>query len=147
MHKKHKQHKKNETLLIDINNNNNTEFYTKEMTKKMDICFTFISGYAVYGGKIVVKIVTFVIQVSGVYLMWILLHYFASQLYVKLCTPNDFVGLLMSPFLTSTPYCQGLRWLIYNGASMINNMWIVLATWFCANIFILHNANVQVNNT
>jgi hypothetical protein len=40
-------------------------------------------------------------------------------------------------------------WVIYNGAIMINNMWIVLATWLCANVFILNNIvdNHNNNNT
>ena len=125
------------TTNIDTNNTN--------MNTKPKI-YEISCDIIIYCGKVIVKMIKFFIQVSGVYLMWILLHYFASQLYVKLCTPSDIFGLLMSPFLSSTPYCQGLRWVIYNGAVMINNMWIVLATWLCANVFILNNIVDNNNN-
>lgn len=131
---------------VFINNSNIVHSDMPVKKSKTNFYFTIVSEYVIYGGKVVIKIIQIVVQVSGIYLMWILLHYFASQLYVKLCTPSNFVGLLLSPFLTSTPYCQGLRWMIYNGAGMINNMWIVIATWFCANIFILNN-NASVSNT
>jgi hypothetical protein len=51
----------------------------------------------------------------------------------------------MSPFLTATPHCQGLRWVIYNGANIINNMWIVVGTWLCANIMGLNNDSQRDN--
>jgi hypothetical protein len=101
--------------------------------------FTIIINYIVYSGKIIFQFIVITIQLSKIYLMWILLHYFASHLYVKLCTPSNLWGFFMTPFLTSTPYCQGLRWVIYNGANMINHMWIILATWLCTNVFILKN--------
>ena len=67
--------------------------------------------------------------VSGIYLAWICLHYFASHLYVKFCVPSTIMGFILSPFMTATPHCQGLRWVVYNAANMINNMWIVCGTW------------------
>jgi len=78
------------------------------------------------------------INVSGIYLMWIFLHYLASHLYVKLCVPNTIIGFLLSPFMTATPHCQGLRWIVYNAANMINNMWIVLGTWICSTLLIVN---------
>jgi len=76
------------------------------------------------------------INVSGIYLLWIFLHYFASHLYVKLCVPNTIVGFLLSPFMIATPHCQGLRWIVYNAANMINNMWIILGAWICSTLLI-----------
>jgi hypothetical protein len=78
-----------------------------------------------------------VFKVSGVYILWILLHYFASHLYIFYCVPNTYIGFFMSPFMTMTPHCQGLRWIIHNGANIIDNMWIILGTWLCTNIFII----------
>jgi hypothetical protein len=75
------------------------------------------------------NIFKFIFGVSGIYLVWICLHYFASHLYVKFCVPSTVVGFLLSPFMTATPHCQGLRWVVYNASNMINNMWIVLGTW------------------
>lgn len=80
------------------------------------------------------RIVKIFLSISGIYFIWILLHYFASHLYVKLCVPNNFFGFVISPFLITTPYCIGLRWLIQTGATSINNMWIIFGTWFCSNI-------------
>lgn len=76
----------------------------------------------------------FIFSVSGVYLLWICLHYFASHLYVKLCVPNTVIGFLMSPFMTATPHCHGLRWVVYNAANMINNMWIICGSFICSTI-------------
>jgi hypothetical protein len=87
-----------------------------------------------------------IIQVSGVYLSWICLHYFASQLYVKLCVPNTIAGFLMSPFMTATPHCQGLRWVVYNAANMINNMWLILGAWICST-FLIINKDITSTST
>jgi len=78
------------------------------------------------------------IRVSGVYLLWIALHYIASHLYIKLCVPNNWYGFIISPFLTATPHCKGLRWIVYNGADMINNMWLIIGSWICSNLFLLN---------
>ena len=85
--------------------------------------------------KIAIRMINAVSKIFGVYFAWIGLHYSASHLYVKLCVPDTLFGFLMSPFMTATPHCQGLRWLVTNGASMINNMWIVLGGWLCSTIF------------
>jgi len=78
------------------------------------------------------KSIKIVINISGIYLLWIFLHYLASHLYVRLCVPSTIVGFLISPFMTATPHCQGLRWIVYNAANMINNMWIILGAWICS---------------
>jgi hypothetical protein len=80
------------------------------------------------------NIFKFIFGVAGIYLMWICLHYFASHLYVKFCVPTTVMGFLLSPFMTATPHCQGLRWVVYNAANMINNMWIVCGTWICSTL-------------
>ncbi len=80
------------------------------------------------------NIFKFIFGVAGIYLMWICLHYFASHLYVKFCVPTTVMGFLLSPFMTATPHCQGLRWVVYNAANMINNMWIVCGAWVCSTL-------------
>jgi hypothetical protein len=70
----------------------------------------------------------------GIYLLWILLHYFASHLYIEYCVPKTWTGLVISPFLTATPHCQGLRWMIYNGGNQINQMWIMIGSWICVKL-------------
>jgi hypothetical protein len=83
------------------------------------------------------KSIKIFINVSGIYLLWIFLHYLAAHLYVKLCVPNTILGFILSPFMTATPHCQGLRWIVYNAANMINNMWIVLGAWICSTLLII----------
>jgi hypothetical protein len=67
--------------------------------------------------------------ITNMYILWIILHYTASHLYIYLCVPKTFWGFIASPFMTITPQCQVLRWIIYNGANMINSMWIILGSW------------------
>ena len=81
--------------------------------------------------------------ISGIYLAWICLHYFASHLYVKFCVPSTLMGFFLSPFMTATPHCQGLRWVVYNAANIINNMWIVCGTWVCSTIL---KINTQITH-
>ena len=73
----------------------------------------------------------------GVYLLWICLHYIASHLYVRMCVPSTVLGFLLSPFMTATPHCQGLRWVVFNAANMINNMWIILGAWIMSNVLVV----------
>ena len=50
----------------------------------------------------------FIFKVSGIYLLWISLHYFSAHLYIKFCVPNTIIGFMMSPFMIMTPHCQNL---------------------------------------
>jgi len=77
------------------------------------------------------------LNVSKFYLCWIIIHYIASHLYIKLCAPLTIYGFIISPFLTLTPHCQAIRWVLYNGAGVINNMWVIFGSWLCANVFLL----------
>lgn len=82
------------------------------------------------------KTVKISFSLYGIYLVWIVLHYGASHLYIEYCVHRTWVGALVSPFLTSTPHCQGLRWLIYNGGNQINNMWVTIGSWVCMKLII-----------
>jgi hypothetical protein len=66
---------------------------------------------------------------SGIYVMWISLHYAAAHLYTTYCVPGTILGFLLSPFTAVLPHCEGLRWLIYYGGNSIIAMWIVLGFW------------------
>jgi hypothetical protein len=128
--------------------NDNEDIFNDEENENYDIVFSksymlkdfynniyhvgvFIFEYTYKGFKLF-------INVSGIYLVWIFLHYISSQLYVKLCVPNTIIGFLISPFMTATPHCQGLRWIIYNAANVINNMWIIFGAWICSTILIIN---------
>ena len=80
------------------------------------------------------QMVSSVIDVAGFYLLWITIHFVAAQLYPLACSPPSITGFLMSPFLVETPWCKGLRWIIGEGANVIQTMWIVLGTWFCSKL-------------
>ena len=92
-------------------------------------------------GHYIYVLIKFFIKISGVYLFWIGLHYGASHLYIHFCVPSNFFGLLISPFMTASPHCQGLRWIIYTGANTINNMWVILGTWLCSYLLSLKTNN------
>ncbi len=114
---------------FERNNDENIDEHTKNHSNYhvfLNKC-NFILSYTF-------KFFKFIFSVTGVYLLWICLHYFASHLYVKLCVPNTVIGFVMSPFMTATPHCQGLRWVVYNAANMINNMWIICGSFICSTI-------------
>jgi len=71
---------------------------------------------------------------SSLYLFWIMLHYFSTQMYVYYCAPRGFYGFLISPFLVAAPHCRAIRWIIHNGGNMVDNMWLILGTWLCSKI-------------
>lgn len=68
-------------------------------------------------------------RLISLYFAWIFLHYIASHLYIKLCTPYTIFGFLTSPFIAPTPQCQALRWVIYHGGNNIVLMWCYVGTW------------------
>ena len=135
----------------DKNEHENTDELTQEEIHELNDIELEITSKAnsfekVYNlminiGSVSVKIIKFLIKTSGVYLLWISLHYFSAQLYIKFCVPNTLVGFIMSPFMISTPHCQGLRWIVYNAANIINNMWILIGAWIYSIIWIFNKEN------
>jgi len=77
-------------------------------------------------------------KISGIYLLWICLHYFSSHLYIKFCVPDNMIGFIMSPFMVATPHCKGLRWVVYNAAGIIDNMWILIGASIYSFIWIIN---------
>jgi hypothetical protein len=71
--------------------------------------------------------VKYMMQVGGIYLVWVLLHYGAAQLYIGYCTPATLWGFVLSPVIAPLPHCALLRWAIYQGGEMINIMWMLLS--------------------
>jgi len=68
-------------------------------------------------------------EAAGVFILWIIIHYIASNLYPKFCTELTFLGFIKSMFVAQAPHCIALRWIIYNGGIAINSMWISIAFW------------------
>ena len=115
---------------------NNNENLNKKNTYNILIsaCYYFL------------KILKIFIRVSGIYLLWIFLHYFSAHLYIKFCVPDTLFGFLMSPFMIATPHCQGLRWIVYNAAGIINNMWILIGAWIYSIIWIFNRDGIEATN-
>jgi hypothetical protein len=82
------------------------------------------------------KSFTIIINITGVYIMWMILHYLSTHIYTELCVPKTITGFFISPFLTTMPHCQCLRWVVYNGGNVINHMWVVIGTWLFSYIMI-----------
>ena len=68
------------------------------------------------------------IQVTHLYILWVALYFIASHLHTQLCVPFTWYGIIMAPIMATTPPCQALRWLIYNGGNSIITMWIITGT-------------------
>jgi hypothetical protein len=128
----------------DINDDeiNNIELDGTSKNNRFDKLYDF----CIDGSLFIFKTLKFLLKVSGIYLLWICLHYFSAHLYVKFCVPNTIVGFIMSPFMIATPHCQGLRWIVYNAANIINNMWIIIGTWLYSIIWIIKTGNNENTN-
>ena len=122
----------------------NTEPDENDVIKTSEICENSFFAYILNNipvilitiGNAIYKVIHITITIYGIYFIWTMLHFCASHLYIKFCVPYSFVGLVVSPFMTATPHCQGLRWLIINGANMINNMWLIIGSWACSILLI-----------
>jgi len=64
----------------------------------------------------------------ALYTGWIIMHYLASHAYSTYCVNWSWYGFLSSPFITSTPVCRGLSWVIYEGSNTISHVWVLIGT-------------------
>lgn len=74
-------------------------------------------------------ILKFIYEVCGIFIFWIIIHFMASNLYHIYCADLSIFGFIKSIFVAQAPHCIAMRWVIYNGGSMINYMWTTLALW------------------
>ena len=74
-------------------------------------------------------------EVTGVFILWIIIHFVASNLYHRFCAELTVYGFIKSIFVAQGPHCIALRWVIYNGGIAINNMWISIGIWFTSKLF------------
>jgi len=124
---------KNELNDIELDRINKTNGFDKLYNLGISCC------------SFILKSTIFLFKISGIYLLWICLHYFSAHLYIKFCVPNSLFGFIMSPFMISTPHCQGLRWIVYNAANIINHMWILIGAWVYSILWIVNNNNNNSN--
>ena len=92
------------------------------------ICLSSEMGFAL-------KMIRIVVEVCGIYLFWIVMHFAAANMYVEFCTHMSLIGFLQSPFLVTAPHCVAIRWVITTGGNVITQMWCVLGTWVIGKIF------------
>lgn len=83
----------------------------------MTLSFTFIS------------ILKSIFSFSKMYILWIIIHYITTNAYTYFCTPNNFWGLVKSPFMVLTPQCYTIDWISRKSRDIINEMWIIIGIW------------------
>ena len=71
----------------------------------------------------------YLFQTCGIYLIWIIIHYSASHLYIEWCVPKTITGFLLSPLIAPMPHCCILRWAINQGGENINIMWMFISLY------------------
>jgi hypothetical protein len=74
-------------------------------------------------------------DIAGIFILWIIIHYCASNLYANYCAELSISGFIKSAFIAQEPHCVAMRWIIYNGGNMINSMWISIAVWVTTKVF------------
>jgi hypothetical protein len=89
--------------------------------------------------EIIKSVASSFVNLFGIYLVWIVIHYGASHLYIKFCVPDGINGFILSPFIAPAPHCQALRWCIYNGGNSISAMWIILGAWILSHLQPIRN--------
>lgn len=82
--------------------------------------------------NVVIDYITPFLQCIGIYLIWVIAHYFAPKLYIYFCVPSTIAGFIMSPFASSMPHCAALRWIINASSESIRSMWVVFGNWLIA---------------
>jgi hypothetical protein len=110
------------------------DYYSDEETR---VCSDIVAMSSPYIWEMAEKgrsCVQYMYGASSLYLFWIMLHYFSTQMYVYYCAPRGLYGFFISPFLVAAPHCRAIRWIIHNGGNMVDNMWIILGTWLCSKI-------------
>lgn len=75
-------------------------------------------------------------NVAGIFILWIVIHYAAANLYARFCAELSFIGFVQSIFIAEAVHCIALRWVIYNGGLIIHTMWISLGIWITGKILI-----------
>jgi hypothetical protein len=78
---------------------------------------------------------------SRLYFLWVLLHYTSSHAYIYFCAPQNFIGLIKSPFMVITPQCHAIDWVQINSRNIVKNMWMTIGMWATTTLFSLFNPN------
>jgi len=76
-----------------------------------------------------------VIEVCGIYVFWMVVHFLSANLYAQYCTHFSTTGAFMSLLQVSSPHCIAFRWGISTGGNVITQMWCILGVWISGKIF------------
>lgn len=77
----------------------------------------------------IMDLIFYGVNAGSCYILWIFLHFAATQLYVKYCVGTTFLDMIYSVLYVPSPHCQGLSWVIFHGSRNISAMWFILGTY------------------
>mgnify|MGYP006104048507 FL=1 len=60
--------------------------------------------------------------------VWFVVHWIAPRIYIPLCVPDGMYGFIQSLFLTTSPHCVALRYVVSMSCFNINYAWMTLGT-------------------
>ena len=78
------------------------------------------------------------IEIAGIYILWISIHFICSNMYPHFCAEFTAIGFIKSMFVIEAPHCEAMRWVIYNGGNIIHGMWAAIGIWFTKQLLV-HN--------
>uniref|UniRef100_A0A6C0KJ51 Uncharacterized protein n=1 Tax=viral metagenome TaxID=1070528 RepID=A0A6C0KJ51_9ZZZZ len=70
-----------------------------------------------------------VLYIMIIYLIWSIVHVIACTTYIKLCAPMTIFGIMTSGFMTTTPHCKAINWVIVSTSHMFDKWFISFSTW------------------
>jgi len=73
--------------------------------------------------------------------IWFIVHWIVPRIYIPLCVPKGLNGFIQSMFLTTSPHCIALRYMMTLASFNINYAWISLGTVVLS--FLFKTCNVQ----
>ena len=94
-----------------------------------------------YMKTIIKNIVKNIVEITGIYILWIAIHYICANLYPQFCAELSLIGFIKSIFVAESPHCIAMRWVIYNGGNIIHGMWTSIGIWISGKI-LTNAANV-----
>jgi hypothetical protein len=82
------------------------------------------------------EIIKNILEIVGIYILWIILHFVCSNLYPQFCAEVSLIGFIKSIFVVETPHCIAMRWIIYNCGNIIHDMWTSIGIWISGKLLI-----------
>ena len=79
------------------------------------------------------------IKLSGIYVIWSLVHLFSANLYTYYCANMSVYGYVVSLFNTMSPHCNALHYLVTTGKDIVVLLWKTIGTWFISKV-VYHSA-------